>query len=1057
MLPAPLPLAVSTRPEGPRDVAWPDPPPEMDHEGLTQMLRQALGAPIALVAPFDGERHWVRPTPGLQAAQTAVAAGLCDRAVASGQPLLLADTLADPCLADGAPALGEPQLRFYAGVPVLVDGLPVGTVCVIDQRPRDDGPRALELLRAAALVAAAAGRLQRRLGLAESGRRDAVRAFVGHADWTWHSDHEGLILSVSARQDRLPALAERVLVGQRWTDLMAHAPRPTRERLARALRDGRGFQMLSVDWPVAARPDRRLWISGVPVHDAEGVLRGFHGIAQDPDRPLRMRRRAEQAESLMQEAIDVFDGPVMLADRDGHVLAFNRLWQQLHPAGRTGTGWAQAVCASPGIADAPALVAALSAAGQAEWAAGGRWWLTRAYRVQDGRVLQVGIDISAAHQAAQASRQHAAIHRAVAEVSPDGVVVLGADGVVRSHNAAAARLWRMPARRLTGTQLFALPVQRIDDQGRPLPPEAHPLRLAIARREAVRGTRMGVVRGGAPVQWFEIDVLPLDGATEAVYVFRDVTDLRAVQAVRQAFGAASDGPAASPPGAEGVEGGLGVWQWDLQRSQLYLSREWLALLGLPPSQDGDNTRLWRRHAHPADRRQVLRALRDAVREGRQALSFEIRLRHQRGGWRWMAARGRLQRSADGRPLELVGVMTDITAHHHAQQALAQRSLAEAESRSKSQFLSRVSHELRTPLNAVVGFARLLQGRRPALPQQAAEQVGRIHDAGRHLLGLVNDLMDMQRIETDALPLSMEVLDLGELTASVVDMCSSLAQEHGVTVRVDRALDGLRAQADVQRTRQILLNLVSNGIKYNRDGGELRIGAVLEGARLVLHVADQGAGLDAQALARLFQPFERLGRERNGVPGTGLGLVISRRLAEAMGGELRVSSRPGRGSDFQLALPRAAAAASATRDLPGVPTAAAAPAPIAHRSLVYVEDNPVNALLMEAVVARAGGWTLELARSCEEALALVDRVQPSVMLVDAQLPDGHGVDLLAQLRRRHAWVQQIPVVMLTADAMPEDRRRSLEAGFLAHWTKPIDIDAVIGHLRSDFAALRRNGG
>ena len=274
---------------------------------------------------------------------------------------------------------------------------------------------------------------------------------------------------------------------------------------------------------------------------------------------------------------------------------------------------------------------------------------------------------------------------------------------------------------------------------------------------------------------------------------------------------------------------------------------------------------------------------------------------------WVRATVSLLRDADNQPWRIVGVVEDITEHLRLEEAERAREAAEASNRAKSEFLSRMSHELRTPLNAMLGFAQLLEiDRRNPLAAAQRPWVGQIQQAGWHLLEMINDVLDLSRIESGNLRLQTATLDLGELVQATTALVASdaasaasgSAQELGPGTR-------RRSLGDATRVKQILTNLLSNAVKYNIDGGRVHIASRLAGPDGVeVAVTDTGMGMTPEQMDELFQPFNRLGRERTAIQGTGIGLVISRRLAELMGGSIGVKSVPGEGSSFTLRLPRA---------------------------------------------------------------------------------------------------------------------------------------------------------
>jgi len=485
--------------------------------------------------------------------------------------------------------------------------------------------------------------------------------------------------------------------------------------------------------------------------------------------------------------------------------------------------------------------------------------------------------------------------------------------------------------------------------------------------------------------------------------------------------------------------GHGVWDWDRELG-LYASPSLLAMFGYAEGELAPAVAAWRDLLHPDDRARVLAEVVRHVDGGSATYEVEYRLRHRDGHYLWIHDRGRvLARDGRGRALRMVGTQSDITRLREADRALHDKRAAEALSRRTSEFLARMSHEMRTPLNAVIGFAELMHLR----GEYQAEQVEHILAAARHLLVLINDVLDLQQVEQGTLALRVGAVDVAAMVREVAALLRPQGHKHGVALHADGAAGGW-VYADAQRLRQVLLNLGSNAIKYNRRGGEVRWRVDdSDPARLGLVTADTGPGLDAAQLARLFQPFERLGHEGSDVEGSGLGLLIARRLVETMGGTLAFDSAPGAGTRVAVWLQRAAPEVSAAAP----PAAAAAPgvalsAAGTRRRVLYVEDNPLNALLFEEALRREAGVELCVVDSGEEAMALVEHWTPELLIIDMNLPGITGTELLQALRQQPA-LARVPAVVCSADAMPDDRARALAAGFDHYWTKPIDVRALPG--------------
>ena len=380
---------------------------------------------------------------------------------------------------------------------------------------------------------------------------------------------------------------------------------------------------------------------------------------------------------------------------------------------------------------------------------------------------------------------------------------------------------------------------------------------------------------------------------------------------------------------------------------------------------------------------------------------------------------------------------------------AARDEAERANRAKSEFLSRMSHELRTPLNAILGFGQLL-----ALEQNGGEstaaKVRQILAAGQHLLTLINDVLDLARIEAGHLNVSNEPVALQPLLADCLTMLRTQAQARGIALAAPPVDDLRKVRADRTRLKQVLLNLLSNAIKYNRQGGSVVVRIEDHGDAWRIAIDDTGRGLDEAQRARLFVPFERLDASNGGIEGTGIGLALSRRLVELMHGTIGVESEPGRGSTFwvQLAKVDDSASAPPRATMPPLP-ATAPPAAPAALELLCIEDNPTNMLLVEHIVSLRPQWRLLPATSPAAGIELARSRQPRLVLLDIHLPEMDGWSVMKVLREDPE-TRDIPVVAVSAHAMPSDRARGRAAGFADYLTKPLDLARMLevldGHAR-----------
>ena len=407
---------------------------------------------------------------------------------------------------------------------------------------------------------------------------------------------------------------------------------------------------------------------------------------------------------------------------------------------------------------------------------------------------------------------------------------------------------------------------------------------------------------------------------------------------------------------------------------------------------------------------------------------------------------------------IANVLAAAIERKRAEEVIRQaQQVAERANAAKSEFLSRMSHELRTPLNAILGFSQVLELDRLEEPQ--AQGVGHILKAGRHLLTLIDEVLDIAQIESGRLDLDLTPVFIHRLLVDVIALVRPLADRRQIRLehRRDEQTASCIILADAKRLRQVLLNLLSNAIKYNHEGGHVGISVVAADGRARIAVRDTGPGIAAEKLDRLYSPFDRLGAEQTSVEGSGLGLALSKRLVEAQGGAIEMISQLGEGSTVVVTLPLAVTgtatptSADVAADLPSLRRATLPPTePAVPRTVLYIEDNASNLDLVRNLLARQPAIELLAAMRGDLGFEMAALHQPDLILLDLHLPDISGEEVLRQLRSDPR-TRSIPVVVISADAIPAQIGHLLACGARDYITKPFELDRFLEVVQNNFRA------
>ncbi|MDP2829282.1 MAG: ATP-binding protein [Sulfuricellaceae bacterium] len=522
-----------------------------------------------------------------------------------------------------------------------------------------------------------------------------------------------------------------------------------------------------------------------------------------------------------------------------------------------------------------------------------------------------------------------------------------------------------------------------------------------------------------------------------------------------------------------IEGsGLGVWDWNALTSKVYFSPRWKSMLGYAEDEIGDGFNEWQDRVHPDDLPGCLALIERHFKGETPCYHSEHRLRAMDGSWFWVLDVGTvMERAADGSPTRMVGTLTDINERKRMETELAQnnehledvvasrtadlvvaRNESDRLARVKSEFLANMSHEIRTPINAVTGLAQI--GARDSATGMSSEKAGelfhRIGDAGQHLLGVINDILDISRLDAGRLKIESRPFALAAVLDGVISLVSARAEEKSLDLQVRLAPDlPAWVAGDSLRLTQILTNLLTNAIKFT-EHGEVLLKAVREGDNICLYVIDTGIGMDRAQMERLFTPFVQADSSTTRLyGGTGLGLAISRALARLMGGDIEAESSPGQGSGFTVRLPLPAA--RAPQHPAGTPHASGPR--LSGLSVLAAEDVEVNRLILEDLLVHEGARVV-FAENGQQAIDHVLRAGGDafdIVLMDVQMPVMDGYEAA---RRILEIAPNLPIICLTAHAMEEEREKCLATGMVEHITKPIDTDLLVAAMLKQVAGKTR---
>ena len=909
-----------------------DTEPEEAFDTLVAFAAQLTGCPVAAISLIDDSRQWLKAVHGAPRRTVPRELSMCAHTILGKDLLEVPDASRDPRFASNPGVTGEPHIRLYASVPLTVDGMSVGTLCVVDTRARELTPGQREALTRLAGMATELMRGRERRMLLDEERLRLLDFARSSGDWMWETDAELRYTWVSGAFEAITGQQPSSVYGRQIGDS------PLLDPLGQPLGDGQTFhsllrRRLHITRVITDQPTAfgtlQVSRSAVPVFDGRGEFAGYRGTARDVSTYIASERHIHAQAELLRKLSSQVPGVIfqfrLLRDRSVRYLYASDACRDMFGTPPPGEGGN----------DDPALAC---------------------------RVLHPG----------------------------------DRPGFMRGLFKAAAALspWHREFRTL---------------------------------------------RGNGAVRWLEVRAMPEPGTDGSVLWHGFVADVTARKETELALRSSEQRWNMAAEAA-----GIGIAQLDLADGSVLFDAQACMNHGLPFPHPRFSLADWIAAIH-ADDRASARAAIDHALSTRGMLEARYRLQRPDGSQAMLEIFAHCTLDGHGQVSGMLGTCRDVTQQVMHEQLRRDKETAERASQAKSEFLSRVSHELRTPLNGILGFAQLMALDRvhPLAPDQARRLDSVLH-AGHHLLELINDVLNLARIEQQDFALQQAPVDLHAAAMACLALIQPLADSAGVRLVPLEPLAHW-SLADGRAVEQVLINLLSNAIKYNRRGGRVTVSLRHTASRVQLSVSDEGEGLTAAQQAHLFEPFNRLGAEQRRVEGTGLGLVIARALAEAMQGELSVSSAPGAGSTFTLSLPKGEAPCQ-----PATPHATprqllpSPPPPHALKTVLYIEDEPLNQMLMQEVFKARPQWQLKVADDARSGLSRLAEQLPDLLLIDMNLPDMNGLELIHRLRADPA-TASLACVALSADAMQSQIDAAMAAGYNAYWTKPIHVAHVLDRL------------
>jgi PAS domain S-box-containing protein len=1053
-----------------RDLNVLDTAPESLFDRLTELAAQSFATPVALISFVDDHRQWFKSRVGLDATEASRDVAICDHAIRSDEVFVVLDAVSDPQFVDNPLVTNSPAIRFYAGAPLITaQGYRIGTLCVIDFKPRLSFSKAKRRK-----LASYAASVMEALAM----RKNAHDAEVANARYKMLTDHASDIIFRYDRDGKIEFVSPSVRVlGYEPEDMVGRSAAEflhpedqlgvnlhTLGRLEGSLRS----VIDRLETRIKCATGEWLWMESLaaPIFDEAGervgVVATFRDISvrkMQETEVARARvamedhaRRADEAETLAGLGHWRFDVAKneFLGSREiyrifglpaGARLDFEMIKAMVHPHDveqREAHFKLQVETGEPNTGSVFRIVRANGEIRHLE---------SRAVveRGADGAVAALAgtvMDITARKTAEAAIAGAEARYRELAEHSSD--VILRIDLTDSRQRISFAS----PSVRHLGfepEEVVGLPRTAFIHPDDLQQPAVDPLAAAASQSpQMARQQEFRVRTKGGDYVWMEARRSVIHNEkgnpVEAISTLRDVTARKTAEAEMVRARQLAEEQAQRANAAEEV-GGLGHGRFDLANNEVAWSPQLYKIYGLPENTK-INLDLIRAMIHPDDLETYLGNFQHETETGEPKNGSVHRIVRADGQIRYLERRSVAERRPDGTVAAIVGTVMDITERKAAEAALeAARDAAEAGAAAKTDFLANMTHELRTPLNAIVGFSGILKETENLEPR-VARQINLIWDASQTLLHVVNDVLDFSKLEAGGIEFEASPFDPGQLAETAVSILAGQAETKGLDLSV--SVQGIAAEVlgDPARIRQVLLNLVSNAIKFTARGGvKVLVRQTADGDQMCLRVEveDTGIGIASDQRETIFSRFAQADASvSRQYGGTGLGLAISKRIIESMGGRINVESVAGRGSTFwfEVSLPIAE-----TRTLK---QSVAGPREAVDQALrlLVVDDNAVN-LELVCTLLEPFDLVIETANDGVEAVEAATRSMFDIILMDVQMPNMDGLTATRRIREaKQMGAARTPIIAMTANVLPEQVARCLDAGMDDHLGKPINIHALL---------------